>query len=49
MAEGKNLIGVDIGTSSIKVCQLREGRKGYGLVRVGYAPSRRRPSSTATS
>jgi type IV pilus assembly protein PilM len=38
MAEGKNLIGVDIGTSSIKVCQLREGRKGYGLVRVGYAP-----------
>lgn len=38
MAEGKNLVGVDIGTSSIKVCQLKEGRKGYGLVRLGYTP-----------
>lgn len=38
MAEGNNLVGVDIGTSSIKVCQLRESRKGLGLLRVGYAP-----------
>jgi type IV pilus assembly protein PilM len=38
MAEGKNLVGVDIGSSSIKVCQLKEGRKGYGLMRVGYTP-----------
>ncbi len=38
MSEGKNLVGVDIGSSSIKVCQLRESRKGYGLVRLGYAP-----------
>lgn len=38
MAEGKNLVGVDIGTSSIKVCQIRESRKGYGLVRLGYTP-----------
>src|SRR5580693_1345254 len=38
MSEGKNLVGVDIGSSSIKVCQLKEGRKGYGLVRAGYAP-----------
>ena len=38
MGEGKNLVGVDIGTSSVKVCQLRETRKGYGLVRLGYAP-----------
>jgi type IV pilus assembly protein PilM len=38
MAEGKNLVGVDIGTSSIKVCQLKEGRKGFGLVRLGYTP-----------
>lgn len=37
MGEGKNLIGVDIGSSSIKVCQLRESRKGYGIVRLGYA------------
>jgi type IV pilus assembly protein PilM len=38
MSEGKNLVGVDIGSSSIKVCQLKEGRRGYGLVRLGYAP-----------
>ncbi len=37
MAEGKNLVGVDIGASSIKVCQLKETRKGYSLVRLGYA------------
>ncbi len=38
MGEGKNLVGVDIGTSSIKVCQLRDGRRGPTLVRFGYAP-----------
>src|SRR3954447_3444389 len=38
MAEGKHLVGVDIGSSSIKVCQLREGRKGLELVRLGFAP-----------
>jgi type IV pilus assembly protein PilM len=38
MADGKNLVGVDIGSSSIKVCQLRESRKGLGLVRVGHVP-----------
>ena len=38
MGEGKNLVGVDIGSSSIKVCQLREGRKGPELIRFGYAP-----------
>ena len=38
MAEGKNLVGVDIGSSSIKVCQLKESRKGLELVRLGYAP-----------
>lgn len=38
MGEGRNLIGVDIGTSSIKVCQLKESRKGFGLVKFGYAP-----------
>jgi type IV pilus assembly protein PilM len=37
MSEGNNLIGVDIGSSSIKVAQLKEGRKGYGLVRLGFA------------
>src|SRR5689334_14761241 len=37
MAEGKNLVGVDIGTSSIKVCQLKDTRKGYTLLRAGYA------------
>src|SRR6478752_3661101 len=39
MSEGKNLVGVDIGSSSIKVCELKEGRKGQRtLVRFGYHP-----------
>ena len=38
MGEGKNLVGVDIGTSSIKVCQLKETRKGPSLLRLGFAP-----------
>ena len=38
MAEGKNLVGVDIGTSSIKVCQIKESRKGFSLLKLGYAP-----------
>jgi type IV pilus assembly protein PilM len=38
MGEGKNLVGVDIGSTSIKVCQLKESRRGLGLVRFGYAP-----------
>src|SRR5687768_9486450 len=38
MSEGNNLVGVDIGSSSIKVCQLKETRKGYGLVRLGFMP-----------
>src|SRR5690349_21003442 len=38
MSEGKNHVGVDIGSSSIKVAQLKEGRKGYGLIRAGYVP-----------
>ena len=32
------MVGVDIGTASIKVCQVKETRKGLGLVRLGYAP-----------
>src|SRR5262245_12304734 len=38
MAEGSNLVGVDIGSSSVKVCQLRESRKGLELVRLGFEP-----------
>ncbi|HEX9295276.1 MAG TPA: type IV pilus assembly protein PilM [Polyangiaceae bacterium] len=38
MAEGNNLVGVDIGSSSIKVCQLRDGRKGLELIRLGFLP-----------
>src|SRR5438067_577577 len=38
MAEGKNLVGVDIGASSIKVVQLKDGRKGMSVIRYGYAP-----------
>jgi type IV pilus assembly protein PilM len=38
MAEGKNLVGVDIGSSSIKVCQLKELRKGHSLAKVAFQP-----------
>src|ERR1700734_1624985 len=38
MAEGKNLVGVDIGASSIKVVQLRETRKKLQVMRWGFAP-----------
>lgn len=39
MSEGKNLVGVDIGSSSIKVCEVKENRKGQRqLVRFGYHP-----------
>ena len=38
MGRGKNLVGVDIGSSSIKICQLNEGRKGLSLLRFAYVP-----------
>ena len=39
MAEGSNLVGVDIGSSSIKVAEIREQRRGgRALVRFGYHP-----------
>ena len=37
MAKG-NLIGLDIGSSSIKVCQLKETRRAYQLVCFGTIP-----------
>ena len=38
-SEGKNLIGVDIGSTAIKMCEISEGRKGERqLVRFGYHP-----------
>ncbi len=38
MGEGKHLVGVDIGSSSIKVCHIKESRRVHSLVRFGYAP-----------
>jgi type IV pilus assembly protein PilM len=38
MGEGKNLVGVDIGASSIKVVQLKESRKRLSVVKFGFAP-----------
>src|SRR5215472_6365240 len=38
MAEGRNLVGVDIGASSIKVVQLREARKKLQIARWGWSP-----------
>jgi len=37
MAEGKNLVGVDVGASSIKVVQLKGGRKGMSVAKYGFA------------
>ena len=37
MGEGKNLVGLDIGASSIKVVQLKEKAKRYSVVRSGFA------------
>ncbi len=36
--EGKNLVGVDIGTSAIKVIQIRESGKGVHLLKYGVEP-----------
>ncbi|HVR18287.1 MAG TPA: type IV pilus assembly protein PilM [Polyangiaceae bacterium] len=38
MGDGKNLVGVDIGASGVKVCQVKESRKGIGLLRLGFVP-----------
>lgn len=38
MSEGNNLVGVDIGSSSVKVCEIKESRKGRTLTKVAYAP-----------
>jgi len=37
MAEGKHLVGVDIGASSVKVVQLKESRKRYSVAKYGYS------------
>ncbi len=36
--EGKNLVGVDIGTSAVKVIQVRESGKGIHLMKYGVEP-----------
>jgi type IV pilus assembly protein PilM len=36
--EGKNLVGVDIGTSAVKVLQVRESRRGVHLMKYGIEP-----------
>ena len=38
MAEGKHLVGVDIGSSSIKIVELKSSRKGLEIIRAAYAP-----------
>lgn len=38
MARGKNVVGLDIGSSAIKVIQLRETKKGLQLLNFGMAP-----------
>ena len=36
MGDGKNLVGVDIGSSSIKVCQVKSTKSGYLLTHLGF-------------
>ena len=31
MAKGKNLLGLDIGASSVKACLLKDTKKGFAL------------------
>ena len=38
MARGKNALGLDIGSSSIKLCQLKETKKGIQLLNLSMAP-----------
>src|SRR5258708_24404042 len=38
MGEGKNLVGVDIGASAIKVVQLKETKKQFHVMGYGFAP-----------
>jgi type IV pilus assembly protein PilM len=38
LAASRPLVGVDIGATSIKVCQLEKSRRGYELARFGYQP-----------
>ena len=50
MAEGRNLVGVDVGASSIKVVQLKSSRKGTSRAPLWLrARCRPRPSSMVTS
>ena len=36
--KGKNVIGLDIGSSSVKLVELKEGRNGYKLQNLAIAP-----------
>jgi type IV pilus assembly protein PilM len=38
MAKGKSAVGLDIGSSSIKVCHLKETKRGHALVGFGMIP-----------
>ncbi len=38
MARGKNVVGLDIGSSAVKLIQLKETKRGYQLKHFGMAP-----------
>ena len=38
MARGKNVVGLDIGSSAIKVIQMKETKRGLQLLNFGMAP-----------
>lgn len=38
LGRSKNIIGLDIGSSSVKACVLKGGKRGYKLLRLGLKP-----------
>jgi Tfp pilus assembly PilM family ATPase len=49
-SKSKNVVGLDIGSSAIKLVELKEKKGGsYSLVKLGSERYRRRPSSTVPS
>ncbi len=38
MAKGKNILGLDIGSSAVKICLMKQGRKGLSLVTFDHHP-----------
>jgi len=47
LGKKKNVVGLDIGSSSVKLVELREGKNGYKLQHLAISPCLRKRSWTA--